>query len=81
MNPSEKKSNGLRTATQVGIAIRARREKLGWSQEQLGFVANIHRTYVGEIERGKKAITVDKLVQVAKALNCSASAILRDCGL
>lgn len=81
MAPQREKGPASPTAHQIGIAIRTRREKVGWSQEQLGFAANTHRTYIGEIERGKKAITVDKLVQLANALNCSASQILKDSGL
>ncbi len=74
-------SKVLPVARRVGNAIRFRREQLGWSQEDLGFAANTHRTYVGAIERGNKAITIAKLVQVAEALGCLPSQILKDCGL
>ncbi len=69
------------TARQIGAAIRNRRSKLGLSQEQLGFACETHRTYIGALERGQKAVTVDKLVKLADALGCSASEILKDCGL
>jgi len=69
------------TAALIGAAIRNRRIELGISQEQLGFSCETHRTYIGALERGTKAVTVDKLVKLADALGCSASEILKDCGL
>lgn len=69
------------TARQIGGAIRDRRIACGLSQEALGFAAETHRTYIGALERGQKGITVDKLVLVANALGCSASDLLKDCGL
>jgi transcriptional regulator with XRE-family HTH domain len=79
---SEKnKTQGWTSAVQVGAAIRSRRLTAGLSQEALGFASNTHRTYIGSIERGEKAITVDKLVAISLALDCSASQILSDCGL
>lgn len=65
----------------LGVAIRKRRLALGMSQEELGFASETHRTYVGALERGEKAITVEKLVALARALNCLPSNILADCGL
>jgi transcriptional regulator with XRE-family HTH domain len=40
----------------VGINIRKYREKKGWNQEQLAFEADLHRAYIGKIERGEKNI-------------------------
>jgi transcriptional regulator with XRE-family HTH domain len=39
------------------------------SQEQLAERADLHHNYVGEIERGEKAATIDTLVKIAKGLN------------
>ena len=36
-----------------GVAVRQLREARGWSQEQLSEQANLNRSYVGEIERGR----------------------------
>ena len=38
--------------TAFGLAVRRRREKLGMSQEQFAFAAELDRTYVSGIERG-----------------------------
>ena len=41
---------------------------MGISQEQLGKIAKMHRTYVGMIERGEKNITIYNLRKFAVAL-------------
>lgn len=55
--------------TRVGAKIREYREKKGWSQEQLAFEANLHRAYIGHIERGEKSIGLKNLEKISKALN------------
>ncbi len=39
---------------EVGKQIRTYRQKLGLTQEGLGFEANLHRAYIGQIGRGEK---------------------------
>lgn len=46
----------------VGAELRARRHKKQISQEQLGFDAGVHRTYVSLIERGVKSPTLGVLL-------------------
>ena len=53
----------------VGSKIRKYREKKDWSQEQLAFEADLHRAYIGQIERGEKNIGLINLEKIAKALN------------
>jgi transcriptional regulator with XRE-family HTH domain len=36
----------------VGHRIRELRQKKGWSQEKLAEEAGLHRTYIGQVERG-----------------------------
>ena len=62
---------------QVGLKIRALREKKGWTQEQLAFEANLHRAYIGQIERGEKNIGIRNLDIIAKALNINVSELLK----
>ena len=52
----------------VGDNIRFIREKKGWIQEDLAIVAKLSKTYIGEVERGQKAITIVALQRIAKAL-------------
>lgn len=41
----------------------------GISQEELAFRADIHRTFLSEVERGKRNINIYNLCKIAKALN------------
>jgi transcriptional regulator with XRE-family HTH domain len=54
---------------QVGNKIRIFRKKKGWTQEQLAFEADLHRAYIGQIERGEKNIGLQNLEKISKALN------------
>ncbi len=61
----------MRTAdvkSQVGAKLRKLREKLGWSQEDLGFEAGLHRNYIGGIERGERNVGVENIAKLAQAL-------------
>lgn len=53
---------------QFGKRVREEREKQGLSQERLGQLAGVHRTYVGMIERAEKNITLTNMEKFAKAL-------------
>lgn len=52
-----------------GNKVKARREELDLSQEELARLANVHRTYVGMIERAEKNITLTNISKLANALN------------
>lgn len=43
--------------------------KKGWSQEQLALEADLHRAYIGQIEKSEKNIGLINLEKIAKALN------------
>lgn len=52
-----------------GKKVRDERTKRGISQERLGELAKVHRTYIGMIERAEKNITLTNIEKIAKALN------------
>lgn len=52
----------------LGNNVRRLRKRLLISQEELGFRAGLHRTYIGSIERGEQNISVDNIHKIAKAL-------------
>jgi transcriptional regulator with XRE-family HTH domain len=54
---------------EVGLNIRKIREEKDLSQEKLAALADLHRTYIGQIERGEKNIGVVNLEKIAKALD------------
>jgi transcriptional regulator with XRE-family HTH domain len=59
-----------RLAKRIAERIRRKRAAAQLSQEQLGERAQIHRTYIGAIERGEKNATVVTLAKIARALRC-----------
>lgn len=61
----------------IGERLRATRKKQGLSQEELAHRSNTHPTYVGQIERGEKNITIDTLEKITKALNISLEELFR----
>ena len=63
---------------QLGLAIRRRREAAHLSQEKLAELADVHRNYIGLVERGDQNLTVDTLVRIAKALGNRSSTLLTD---
>lgn len=65
----------------IGEAIRARREALGVSQEQLAELTDFHRNYIGLVERAEQNLTLDSLVRIAEALNCKVSDLLLEAGV
>lgn len=54
---------------EVGFRIRELRQDRGLSQEKLAQMADLHRAYIGQIERGEKNIGVENLQKIANALN------------
>ncbi len=49
-----------------GQKVRQERLKLGLSQEELASRADVHRTYIGMIERAEKNITLENIDKIAK---------------
>jgi len=51
-----------------GDAVRHRREDLGLTQEDLADKAQIHRTYVSDIERGSRNVSLINIERLAASL-------------
>jgi len=63
-------------AIQFGKKLRIARKAQGISQDDLATQADIDRSYIGRIERGEVNITLEKVYQLAKILECSAQDLL-----
>ena len=61
-----------------GRVVRRRREKLGLSQEELGYKAGLHRTYVSLLERGRRNPSLNVVAALARGLGTSTVALMGD---
>ena len=52
----------------IGDRLRARREKMGLTQKQTAKLLGISETYYGEIERGNRKLTIERILLVRKHL-------------
>jgi transcriptional regulator with XRE-family HTH domain len=55
-------------ARHFGKNLACLRKRAGVSQEELGFLANLHRTEVGMLERGVRLPRLDTLLKLSGAL-------------
>ena len=60
----------------LGSNVKRLRLEKGWSQEDFADRADIHRTYVSDIERANRNPTITIVEKLAKALKVSASALI-----
>jgi transcriptional regulator with XRE-family HTH domain len=60
----------------LGKNLRRLREEKGWSQEAFAHEANVHRTYVSDIERGARNPTITVVEKLAKPFGVSVSSLL-----
>lgn len=63
-------------AQKLGNKIREHRLALGLSQEKLGELTGIDRTYISGVERGKRNPAVKNLERLAKALKVKVSDLI-----
>ena len=61
----------------VGARIRELRMARGWSQESYADICEIHRSHMGEIERGEVDAAISTLAKLAKGLDITVSAMLK----
>lgn len=67
------KREGRTVSDLFGAVVRLKRVKLGLSQEELGFRARLHRTYIADIERGARNPSLASVARLAEALQVSLS--------
>ena len=63
---------------QVGKRIRVLRQNRGYSQERLASNSGLHRSHMGQIERGETNVTVKTLERIGLALRVPALEFLRE---
>jgi transcriptional regulator with XRE-family HTH domain len=63
-----------------GKAARYYRKKLGLSQEELASRSELHRTYVSDVERGTRNISIEAMEKLARALEVPLATIFKRVG-
>jgi transcriptional regulator with XRE-family HTH domain len=61
-----------------GATVRRTRLGRGMSQESLADEVGIHRTYVGDVERGLRNVCLLNLVRISRALDVRLGDLLKD---
>lgn len=56
----------------LGERVRARRERLGLSQESLADACGVHWTFLGQVERGRRNLSLHNLLKIAAGLGVDA---------
>jgi transcriptional regulator with XRE-family HTH domain len=68
-----KKKAGPDIRERFGSAVKGRRERLGLTQEEFAERARIHRTYLSDVERGTRNLSLVNIERVAEALGLKLS--------
>ena len=55
----------------VGERIKARRLELEWTQDQLAQKAGISKSFLSDLENGKRSVGAENLLDIARALGVS----------
>lgn len=63
----------------LGKQIRAIREKLGVTQDQMAFKADFARSYYSGVERGMRNVSAVNLIRLAKALDIEVGDLFPPC--
>lgn len=66
---------------QFGATVRVERQARTLTQQELAFAAGLSLTYIGEIERGQRMVSLDTLQRIAHALEITAAQLLAKAGV
>jgi len=70
--------NSLTARARLAKNLRFLRARDGLSQEALADLADMHRTYVGSIERSERNVSLDNIEKLAGVLNVDISELLSE---
>lgn len=78
MHPMRRTTRGKSAAEEFGRRVRACRKRTDLSQERLGELAGLHRTYIGHVERGEVNPSLHNIVRLAVALGVNPGDLVKD---
>ena len=61
---------------EFGTRVRARRTTLGLSQEAFADTCELHWTYIGQVERGRRNLSLHNIIRIAEALGVDAGELV-----
>ncbi|MBI1800583.1 MAG: helix-turn-helix transcriptional regulator [Chloroflexi bacterium] len=61
----------------LGDNLKQFRQSKGLSQEKLAELTDLHRTYIGGVERGERNISLLNLIRIAEALGVSVADLVK----
>ena len=61
---------------QIGQRLREKREKAGYTREQLGELCSLSPRFIANIEFGDSTFSLDSLMNVCRVLSCSSDYLL-----
>lgn len=65
---ADRRMQEVEIAARFGENLVRCRKRAGLSQEELGFLASLHRTEIGMLERGVRVAKIDTLIKLAGAI-------------
>ena len=75
-SPPDRLSADIDLQAWLGETVKSLRRRMGLTQEELAWRANLHRTYIADIERGARNVTLRSIESLAKALEMSVGELL-----
>lgn len=74
---------GKKELLALGRAVKNARslKQNGLTQEGFAELCAVHRTYIGQVERGEKNLSFVNLLRISRALNLKPSELLAQAGL
>ena len=70
--------NDKKAKKMFGDAVRKYRLKIELSQEQLADESGLHRTYISDIERGGRNVSIVNIMRLAEALKIKPSQLIKE---
>ena len=61
-----------------GRKVRERRKQLNMTQQMLALLSDLHWTYISQVERGLRNISLINIAKIAEALNSSMKELLKE---
>lgn len=76
MNPRANRPDKDPDLVALGKRVRALRDEAGLTQEAVADAADLHWTFVGQVERGERNLSYKNLLKLASGLSASARELM-----